>query len=175
MAATEETTSTGGTAATEETASTGSTAATGEATSTGGTSSSGEMTSSESTSSETSSGDNVAGADKNKGSGGATTAPVVQLISLPKQDLNGLIKVMVTEKTYSFSLPENLQSQIENTGGSVKISMANGASLPGWLQYNTETKTFAAKNAPNNGKPVNVVVTIDNVKWIISINNLVTQ
>ncbi len=94
---------------------------------------------------------------------------------MPKQNLNGVITVSVSEKTFSFALPENLQSQIVNTGSNVKISMEDGAPLPGWLKYNAETKTFAATDAPINGAPVNVVVTIDNVKWTISINTLVTQ
>jgi hypothetical protein len=172
-----ESTSTGGQSSSESTSTGGQSSL--ESTSTGGQSSlestsTGGQSSSESTSSETSSADN-GGADKSKGVSGAPAAPVVQLISMPKQDLSGVIMVTVTEKTFSFSLPENLQSQIVNTGSTVKISMADGGSLPGWLKYNAETKTFAAKNAPNNGKPVNVVVIIDNVKWTISINNLVTQ
>jgi hypothetical protein len=172
-----ESTSTGGQSSLESTSTGGQSSL--ESTSTGGQSSlestsTGGQSSSESTSSETSSADN-GGADKSKGVSGAPAAPVVQLISMPKQDLSGVIMVTVTEKTFSFSLPENLQSQIVNTGSTVKISMADGGSLPGWLKYNAETKTFAAKNAPNNGKPVNVVVIIDNVKWTISINNLVTQ
>ncbi|MEI6652805.1 MAG: hypothetical protein WCL42_09560, partial [Chlorobiaceae bacterium] len=132
-------------------------------------------TSSETTSSETSSGDNAPGADKSKGGRGATSAPVVQLISMPTQNLNGVITVSVSEKTFSFALPENMQSQIVNTGSKVKISMEDGARLPGWLKYNEETKTFSAKNAPISGAPVNVVVTIENVKWTISINTLATQ
>ena len=48
---------------------------------------------------------------------------------------------------------------------------AAGESLPGWLSFDPQSSSFVASSVPNGALPIEVVVTVGNRSWTISITD----
>ena len=59
-----------------------------------------------------------------------------------------------------------------NTVGTV--SLAGGASLPGWITYDAQTKLFVVNQAPVGALPLTVQVQVSTMNWnvVISSSNI---
>lgn len=88
---------------------------------------------------------------------------------------SGIITVSVPKELaaagngFSFVLP----AQVAETGGantSIQVTTISGQSLPGWLTFNSETKTFVASAVPDGAFPMQVIVTVNGISTTIVVS-----
>lgn len=87
----------------------------------------------------------------------------------------GIITVSVPKEMatagsgFSFPLP----AQVTDSAGpnaAIRVTTISGAPLPGWLKFDPQTKAFVASAVPDGAFPLQVIVTIRNVRTTIVIS-----
>jgi hypothetical protein len=71
--------------------------------------------------------------------------------------------------SFAFPLPEQIKSATTSVSSAEKVSLPDGAGLPGWLKYDRESKVFTASNVPSDGLPIKVLITAGGQSWIVDI------
>jgi filamentous hemagglutinin family protein len=99
----------------------------------------------------------------------------VSLVKAPSVQQTGIITVSVPKEMatagsgFSFPLP----AQVTDSAGPnavIRVTTTSGAPLPGWLKFDQKTKTFVASAVPDGAFPLQVIVTIRNVRTTIVIS-----
>ena len=139
------------------------------------TSGNGSVTSSGGTTATTTSIPQVTGgADASTGGSSGSTADVggvggggvsISLVRQPSLQQTGIISVSVPKEMatagsgFSFPLP----AQVINTAAdnaTITVTTVTGQSLPSWLKFNSDTKTFVASAVPDGAFPMQVLVIV---------------
>jgi hypothetical protein len=106
------------------------------------------------------------------------TVEIVRSWQSPKDKTKGsegLIVVEISESLaqpgsfFTFTLPAIIADQIEEYDYKVKLTLADGSSLPAWLQYDNDSKTFTAVNVPEGYLPVTIVLDFGGQNWKIEL------
>src|SRR5690606_31366857 len=88
---------------------------------------------------------------------------IVSLVREPSAQTNGIINVTVPKdmsaasQGFSFPLPE--QAAPREGAGRLSVKTINGDSLPGWLRFDPDSRSFTATAVPSGGLPLHVVVS----------------
>jgi len=95
------------------------------------------------------------------------------LVRTPTVQEVGVVSVTLPHGTatagtgFAFALPAQLaQSAGQST---VTVTVANGQPLPVWLKYVPETKTFVAAAVPDGAFPMEVLVSVGNIRTVVVI------
>ncbi|WP_198289147.1 two-partner secretion domain-containing protein [Methyloversatilis thermotolerans] len=98
---------------------------------------------------------------------GTSQSIEVSVVQSPSAKVSGVIAVAVPRETatsgtgFSFPLPDQVFEGVPSgKDAEVKVSLAGGGALPGWLRYVPATRSFSAAAVPDGAFPVQVVVTI---------------
>jgi hypothetical protein len=68
---------------------------------------------------------------------------------------------------FAFALPEQLAQNVGQ--GAVTVTVSNGQPLPAWLKYVPETKTLVASAVPDGAFPMEVLVSVGNMRTVVVI------
>ena len=113
-------------------------------------------------SSSSSSSSGTTGAAGGVGSGGVSVAMIRQ----PSLQQSGIVSVSVPKDMatagsgFSFPLPAQVANTATGGNAVITVMTVTGQSLPGWIKFNPETKTFVASAVPDGAFPMQVVVTV---------------
>lgn len=105
----------------------------------------------------------------------ATRAIAVDLVQSPASTAGGLVSVTVPREMaqspggFVFPLPTELQRPIEQ-GASVTVTTAEGRALPAWLRFDASSRSFVSGAVPTGGLPLQVVLTINGQRTLMSIS-----
>lgn len=123
----------------------------------------------------------TSGSGSSGGGVGAVNGGIsVSLVKESSVQQAGIITVSVPKKMatagsgFSFPLP----SQVTDPTGNralIQVTTATGESLPSWLSFNQETKTFFAAAIPDGAFPMQVIVIVGSVRTIIVISERTEQ
>jgi len=125
-----------------------------------------------------------AGADKGGGSASgegtgtltSTSGVVVNTIRVPNRQTTGIVAVLVPKGSSSsgtgmmISLPEEATTMAAATQNTVKVSLANGASLPSWIKYLPEQKGLVLGAVPEGGLPLQVMLMVGTQRTVVQIS-----
>jgi hypothetical protein len=125
-----------------------------------------------------------AGGDKGGSSAGgtgsgtitSTSGVVVNTIRVANRQTTGIVAVLVPKGSSSsgtgmmISLPEEATTLAAATQDTVKVSLANGASLPSWIKYLPEQKGLVLGAVPEGGLPVQVMLMVGNQRTVVQIS-----
>jgi hypothetical protein len=114
------------------------------------------------------------------GTGAVTPQPTdasvkVSMTAPPTLQSSGIVTVTVPGSlvrpgaSFAFPLPEQIKSATTSVSSAEKVSLPDGAGLPGWLKYDRESKVFTASNVPSDGLPIKVLITAGGQSWIVDI------
>lgn len=70
---------------------------------------------------------------------------------------------------FVFELPQSVKA-LARPGSSVQVSLANGASLPAWLQFSAMTMRFEAQSLPTNALPLQIVLILGGERVLVVIS-----
>ena len=116
------------------------------------------------------SGSGTTGTAGSTGSGGVS----VSMVREPSVQQGGIITVSVpkamatTGSGFSFPLPTQIAEVASDTN--IQVTTISGQTLPAWLKYDPEAKTFTASAVPDGAFPMQVVVTIGGNRSTIQIS-----
>ena len=88
---------------------------------------------------------------------------------------SGLIAVSVpkaittTGSGFSFPLPAQVVETAVNEN-SIQVTTATGQALPGWLNFNSQTKSFTVSAVPDGAFPIQVVVIVNGTRTTVMIS-----
>ena len=106
----------------------------------------------------------------------STSGVVVNTIRIPNRQTTGVVAVLVPKGSSSsgtgmmISLPEEAITFSAATQDVVKVSLANGATLPSWIKYLPEQKGLVLGAVPEGGLPVQVMLMVGNQRTIVQIS-----
>ncbi|MCX7261281.1 MAG: YDG domain-containing protein, partial [Burkholderiales bacterium] len=106
---------------------------------------------------------------------GSSSGVVVNTISSPTTQVNGLVAVLVPSGTATagtglvIALPEQVLTS-NAASASVKVTLPNNEPLPSWIRYDAATQTLVTTAVPTGAFPLSVVVTVDGKSTIIQIS-----
>ncbi|MFP5414653.1 MAG: beta strand repeat-containing protein [Gammaproteobacteria bacterium] len=95
---------------------------------------------------------------------GVDAGIVITEVRVPTLEASGMISVSVPRKLatagsgFSFPLPAQLESGGNAAQNTLSVRTAEGGPLPGWLQFDPQTRTFTATAVPPGGLPIHVHV-----------------
>ena len=90
----------------------------------------------------------------------------MSLVRQPSLQESGVITVSVPKEMatsgsgFSFPLPAQVTNAGTGNNAVITVKTVTGQSLPSWLKFNPETKTFVATAVPDGAFPMQVVVTV---------------
>ena len=99
----------------------------------------------------------------------------VSLMRESSMQSSGLIAVSVpkaittTGSGFSFALPAQVVETAVNEN-SIQVTTATGQPLPGWLNFNSQTKSFTASAVPDGAFPIQVVVIVNGTRTTVMIS-----
>ncbi|MEP6506260.1 MAG: YDG domain-containing protein, partial [Betaproteobacteria bacterium] len=99
--------------------------------------------------------DAVAAAD---GGGGVR----VTLVAPPTASAAGQVTVDASSTSFTFVLPGDLPAP-------TRVTLADGRALPGWLRFDAGSGRFAVDSAPADGLPLQVVATVRNERYVVTV------
>jgi hypothetical protein len=70
---------------------------------------------------------------------------------------------------FSFPLPAQVTDQAAGNAA-ISVTTSTGQPLPGWLQFNPETKAFVASAVPDGAFPMQVVVIVGGTRTTVVIS-----
>jgi hypothetical protein len=100
----------------------------------------------------------------------------VNTIRVANRQTTGIVAVLLPKGSSSsgsgmvISLPEEATSLVAAAQETVKVSLANGATLPSWIKYLPDQKGLILGAVPEGGLPVQVVLTVGNQRTIVQIS-----
>jgi hypothetical protein len=109
------------------------------------------------------------------GSGASTQTNgniAVALVQQPAAGQDGAVAVGVPREVvtagqpFSFRLPAEIG---EGATADVRVSLADGSALPGWLSYNPDTRMFSVAAGSTQQLPVKVLAVIGRQRWTVTI------
>ena len=127
-------------------------------------------------------GSSTGGTTTGGGSGSSSAAVTarerisVTLIKQPTVAVTGAIVVEVVSELvkspvgFSFQLPKSLIDIVALTKTQPSASLVTGEPLPAWLTFVPASNTFLARNVPNDGLPIQVIVTIGNTRTVLVVS-----
>jgi hypothetical protein len=116
-----------------------------------------------------------AGGATGQASAGGGTTPGIQteLKQLPQSSQTGVVAVSLPPETatagagFVFALPGEVVEQITTE---VRVNLADGAPLPGWLRFVPETGEFVATAVPDGAFPIQVSLATGARQWLIVVS-----
>jgi trimeric autotransporter adhesin len=89
----------------------------------------------------------------------------ISVTRLPSEQQTGIVSVLVPKDmaTAGSGFSFTLSAQVANTAAgssAILVTTLSGQSLPSWLTFNPETRTFVAAAVPDGAFPMQVVVTV---------------
>ncbi len=117
--------------------------------------------------------------------GGATSrgdissagAIMVTLVSPSTPQAAGLINIKVSNQllysgsAFRISLPADVTDTMAATNTVGQFSLAGGASLPGWIKYDAQTKLFVVDQVPEGAFPLTVQIQVGDLSWDVVISS----
>ena len=101
----------------------------------------------------------------------------VQMVSqATAQGIDGIIAVKVPKDLtkqgalFNIPLPEEIKTEVKTGAITEKITLLEGGQLPGWLRYQTASKSFVVSDAPTDALPIKVLIMVGNLRWIMEIS-----
>ncbi|MFZ4438190.1 MAG: hypothetical protein ACOYOS_07175, partial [Syntrophales bacterium] len=67
-------------------------------------------------------------------------------------------------------VPANLAKQLPTSSGSVAVTTVAGKQLPGWMRYDTASKSFIVVDAPSGALPMEVAITAGGSRTVMRIS-----
>ena len=111
---------------------------------------------------------------------GSSSGVVVNTISSPTTQVNGLVAVLVPSGTATagtglvIALPEQVLTS-NAAISSVQVTLPNNEPLPSWIRYNAANQTLVTTAVPTGAFPLSVVVTVGGQSTIIQISESKTN
>ena len=69
---------------------------------------------------------------------------------------------------FSFQLPAQVSAGIA-ANVPVAVTALDGKPLPSWLRYDNALRTFTARNVPDGGLPLRVIVNVGSLTYVVEI------
>ncbi|MEI7694920.1 MAG: hypothetical protein WCI64_04645 [Chlorobium sp.] len=100
----------------------------------------------------------------------------VQMVTLSTPQSSGLVTVAIPSEmlrsgtAFTILLPPEVSASVATTTVVERVSLEGGASLPSWIQYNVNTKSFSVDQAPEGALPLTVEVNVGDKRWTMVIS-----
>ena len=98
---------------------------------------------------------------------------LVTVTRMPLGQYPGLVSAVVSTKMlaageFKILLPAAMIDASDQS--KVRVTLGNGGPLPKWLHYSAATKSIIAREVPPGALPLELVIYVDEQRWILKIN-----